>query len=225
MRIFLIILFTQVTLLAQTVKVFVGFTGYDLADYKNQFESAVNSLQYTAGIYIPVQKNLPSNFIFGGSLAFTTKNNLEGGFTFAAGKTNSYALYGDILGNIDIKAEYDMYLMGGYFQSIFMNTDKYRIGVGGSASLGSFTYSVSDAVSYPQFPQYNSSSSDSYTGLLFCIEPYFTFDYVLTPKFFITSRVGFRIGIPVNFDGSDKKTAADVNPGGYVISTGLGYKF
>ena len=136
-----------------------------------------------------------------------------------------------VLGNIDFKSDFNMFLIGGLFQNNFISSADYKLGLGASFSIGSFSYKVMLNVEYPQFPVYNSSSTDSYSGTLFAAQPYFYFNYNLVGEISIVSQIGYRIAVssksdneeiyPTQFNSDDEYKA---NTSGYVLAVGIQYK-
>lgn len=232
-----IILFTLVFVritIAQSFNLQAGYTGFNLSDQKKQFEQIVKSFNEFADgdLVVPIQDNLPSNYILSGSVIFPLNGNIDLGVIAYITKTNSYALYGDILGNIDFKSDFNMFSIGGLLQSNLFSSTDYKFGLGGNLSIGTYSYKVELQVEYPQFPANNLSSSDSYSGTLFAAEPFLYFNYNLINEITIVSHIGYRIGTsiksdneqvyPSQFSSNDEYKA---NPSGYILTLGIQYNF
>lgn len=222
MRAIFIILFLPVALFAQNVRVYFGYTGYDLSGQKKQFQEIVQSFSSQLYTDIPVQKNLPSNVIFSAQVGFLSDGNYEAGLYFSTGKTNSYALYGDILGNVDFRATYNMSSYGGYIQAPVISNNYFSFSAGSNLALSRYNFEVKGAISYPQFPQYNVSSSASYDGYLLCFEPYLALDLELYAGIKLSPHVGYRIGMQLK-ENDPMFRANKVYPNGYVAMIGLAY--
>jgi len=230
-----IILFTLVFVkiaAAQSFNIQVGYTGFNLSDQKKQFEQIVQFFnEFADGDFVvPIQENLPSNYIVSGAAIYPINEKIDLGVMVSLTKTNSYALYGDVLGNIDFKSDFNMFLVGGLFQNNFSTSEDYKLGLGAILSVGSYSYKVELKVEYPQLPEYNSSSSDSYSGTLFAGEPYLYFTYNILKEVALICHIGYRIGTsikpdneqvyPIQFNSDNEQKA---NTSGYVLAIGIQY--
>lgn len=224
MRTIFIILFLPAILLAQNVRIYFGYTGYDLADQKTQFQEIVtdfSSLLYTE---IPVQENLPSNFMFSAAIGLLSNASYEAGLYFSTAKTNAYALYGDILGNVDFKSTYNMNSYGGYIQSPLISSNNMILSVGSDLTVSKYNFEVKGLITYPQFPQHNVSSSASYGGYLLCSEPYVTMDLELYAGLKLSPRLGYRIGVQIS-ESDPMFKDYKVIPNGFLAMLGLDYRW
>lgn len=224
MRTIFIILFLPAVMFAQNVRVYLGYTGYDLSDQKKQFQDIVQNFSSQLYTDIPVQKNLPSNYIFSAALGLPSNGNYEVGLCFSMAKTNSYALYGDILGNVDFKSTYSMKSYGGYIQTALTSEKDYLFSAGSNLTLSRYNFEVQGSISYPQFPEHNISSSASYGGYLLCFEPYVTLDLELYAGIKLSPHLGYRIGVQLK-DDNEMIKENKVSSNGYVAMLGLGYNW
>ncbi|MGE5683486.1 MAG: hypothetical protein ACM34K_21710 [Bacillota bacterium] len=224
MRIIFIILFLPAVLLAQNVRVYFGYTGYDLSDQKSQFQEIVTNFSSLLYTDIPVQENLPYNFMFSASIGLLSNASYEAGLYFSTAKTNAYALYGDILGNVDFKSTYNMNSYGGYIQSPLISSENMTLSAGSGLTLSRYNFEVQGSITYPQFPQHNVSSSASYGGYLLCSEPYVTMDLDLYAGIKLSPRLGYRIGVMVS-ESDPMFKDYKVNPNGFLAMLGLAYRW
>ena len=220
-----LIVLLSVTLFSQSIRLYGGYTSFDLSDQKSQFSQIVNQFIVATNIDIPIQENLPPNYMLSGSIDIPLNNEVVSGFIFNYGKTNSYALYGDILGDVDITSDFEVISFGGFINLTLSSFYDFKISAGVKAYVGSYDFKVSMSIAYPEYPSQNISSSDSYSGKLLSFEPHVILDYYIIDYLLLSTQIGYRIGTEVDSDDNEFTEEPPISTNGYVFLIGLGYVF
>ncbi|MBI2417614.1 MAG: hypothetical protein HYV28_06865 [Ignavibacteriales bacterium] len=199
---------------------------------KNDFEKVVSDFNNAIkDINIPIQKNYPPNYCFNLDYSFLFRENLLMGFGLDIAKTNAYALYGDAFGAVDFRGRFSTTLVSISLHGL-LPIDLNRVfSIGAALKCGPFDYSLSAAITYPQFPEYNQSSEISDNGYLLCIEPQLNYAHRVYSFMWINAQVGYRVGgrmsdkadnnnVPAEFRVEEEEEVK-FNPDGFVVSIGL----
>ena len=239
MKIFIIFfVFTGFTW-CQGIAFHFGYTEYSLPEQHRIFSSLVHDFnaQYP-DFGIPVQKEFPGNALFSGTLALYEANKVRFGFQFSTGSTSAFALYGDQLGQIDMKSKYDGWLLGAFIEKVVGESPYLNLSIGSNLGIGSADYNVETSIRYPQFPQYDSSSHESYSKTLLAVEPYFLLSAPVYGQLTMDLHLGYRFGgsieatdqndnsgIPQIYQQSSEPTTPAIGINGVVVSLGMELHF
>lgn len=191
----IILFFLAGCIYGQTASINFGYTDYDLPEQHRLFSTSIKNFNINYPDFgIPIQKEFPANTIFGGTISFAPFYWGRVGIVLFKGSTAAYALYGDQLGEIDIRAKYEGWLVGGFAEGYMVHSTVLNLYLGGNLSIGSADYSMSTQVRFLHYPEDNSYDTKSYSKTILAFEPYLLFSIPCAESFSLNLHIGYRLG-------------------------------
>lgn len=210
----------------------IGYNNFQLNDVKELYEEIVQ-VYIDENIPIPTQRIYPGNVLFDVTMFKKIKSNTNLGLSTRYSWTNSYSLYEDCFGEINISSKINFIDVGAMLQYKTAGSSNLHALFGLRGGITFANYSLEQEMIVYDVNNLASTSELTANGSSSSIEGYFGLSYKLF-NIEIKSKLGFRNVNITNLDGKSKldnnvyysgEIPLDVNLSGLILLFGIGCVF